>query len=249
MVPLERMEGRMQYKEIKELIEIFEKTDLNDLEITMDNVSLRLNRSPAAAPAPAYGAPPVGAMPAPRVAAAAPAATAENQEEQPVPVLGMPVEKPEENVVKADSPVGNSPIASSPIVNNPIANSPIVNNPVVNSSILNDLVANSPILNNPAANSPIVNNPVGNSPIVNSPATEGTLIKAPIVGTFYASSAPDKPPFVKVGDRVEEDDILCIIEAMKFMNEVPSERGGTIAEILVKDGDFVEFGQPLFRIV
>ena len=77
----------------------------------------------------------------------------------------------------------------------------------------------------------------------------GTVVKAPIVGTFYASAAPDKPAYVKVGDTVAEGDTLCIIEAMKFMNEVPSEVSGTIAEIYVKDGEFVEYGQELFRIV
>ena len=74
------------------------------------------------------------------------------------------------------------------------------------------------------------------------------VIKAPIVGTFYQSSAPDKPPFVKVGDTVSEGDVVCIIEAMKFMNEVNSEVNGTITEILVKDGEFVEYGQELFRV-
>ena len=76
----------------------------------------------------------------------------------------------------------------------------------------------------------------------------GRFIKAPIVGTFYQSSAPDKPPFVKVGDTIAKGDVVCIIEAMKFMNEVNSEESGKIAEVLVNDGDFVEFGQPLFRV-
>ena len=77
---------------------------------------------------------------------------------------------------------------------------------------------------------------------------QGSVVTAPIVGTFYAKPAQDKDPFVKVGDTVAEGDTLCIIEAMKFMNEVPSTVGGTIKEVLVQDGDFVEFGQPLFRI-
>lgn len=78
---------------------------------------------------------------------------------------------------------------------------------------------------------------------------EGTVITAPLVGTFYSSPAPDQPPFVKVGDIVAEGDVVCIIEAMKFMNEVNSEVSGKVAEILVKDGELVEYGQPLIRIV
>lgn len=73
-------------------------------------------------------------------------------------------------------------------------------------------------------------------------------VTAPIVGTFYQASAPDKPPFVKVGDTIAKGDTVCIIEAMKFMNEVTSEVSGTVTEILVEDGQFVEFGQELFRV-
>ena len=87
----------------------------------------------------------------------------------------------------------------------------------------------------------------GSAPAVEA-QEEGSVVTAPIVGTFYAKPAQDKDPFVKVGDTVAEGDTLCIIEAMKFMNEVPSTVGGTIKEVLVQDGDFVEFGQPLFRI-
>ena len=73
-------------------------------------------------------------------------------------------------------------------------------------------------------------------------------IKAPIVGTFYQAASPEKPPYVNVGDRVKKGDIVCIIEAMKFMNEVTSEEDGEILEVLVKDGEFVEFGAPLFKL-
>ena len=73
-------------------------------------------------------------------------------------------------------------------------------------------------------------------------------ITSPIVGTFYRASAPDQPPFVKVGDTIAKGDVVCIIEAMKFMNEVISEVDGTITEILVEDAQFVEFGQELFRV-
>lgn len=73
-------------------------------------------------------------------------------------------------------------------------------------------------------------------------------VTAPIVGTFYSSSAPDAPPFVKIGDKVEAGTVLCIIEAMKLMNEIEAETGGTVADILVKNEEPVEYGQVLFRI-
>lgn len=83
-----------------------------------------------------------------------------------------------------------------------------------------------------------------------APAANTNLIDvlAPIVGTFYAAPSPDAPPFVKVGDRVKAGTVLCIIEAMKLMNEIEAETGGTIAEILVDNGQPVQFGQPLFKI-
>lgn len=80
------------------------------------------------------------------------------------------------------------------------------------------------------------------------PASKGTPVKAPIVGTFYASSSPDAPPYVKVGDTVTAGQVLCIIEAMKLMNEIEAEQGGTIREILVKNAEPVEYGQTLFII-
>ncbi len=155
----------MQYEEIKELIELFENTDLNELEVKMEDTSVRMSRGTGTA------------------------TVAE------IPVAPVAV-----------------PVAAAPSAVEPAA---------------------------PAAQA------------AQAPASsgEGTLVTAPIVGTFYAGSAPDKPPYVKVGDTIAEGDTLCIIEAMKFMNEVPCEKGGTVAEILAQDGDFVEFGQPLFRIV
>ena len=74
------------------------------------------------------------------------------------------------------------------------------------------------------------------------------IIKSPMVGTFYASSTPDKPPYVKVGDTVKKGDTLCIIEAMKLMNEIESEFDGEIVEICVKNENMVEYGMPLFKI-
>ena len=79
-------------------------------------------------------------------------------------------------------------------------------------------------------------------------ASSGTTVKAPIVGTFYQSSSPDTAAFVKVGDHVEVGKILCIIEAMKLMNEIEAEVAGTIRQILVQNASPVEYGQPLFVI-
>ena len=73
-------------------------------------------------------------------------------------------------------------------------------------------------------------------------------IKSPIIGTFYRKSAPDKPPFVEVGDVIKEGGVLCVIEAMKLFNEIESEINGTIVKILVDDASPVEFDQPLFLI-
>src|SRR5215471_8358218 len=73
-------------------------------------------------------------------------------------------------------------------------------------------------------------------------------IKSPIVGTFYRSPSPESEPFVKVGDRVENDTVVCIIEAMKLMNEIQAETAGIIAEIYVENGQPVEYNQPLFGV-
>ncbi|MDZ7707562.1 MAG: acetyl-CoA carboxylase biotin carboxyl carrier protein [Trueperaceae bacterium] len=82
------------------------------------------------------------------------------------------------------------------------------------------------------------------------PAAGAHLVEvtAPIVGTFYDSPAPDADAYVKVGDRVKAGAVLCIIEAMKLMNEIEAETAGTVAEILVRDEEPVEYGQVLFRI-
>jgi len=78
---------------------------------------------------------------------------------------------------------------------------------------------------------------------------EGVYITSPMVGTFYTASSPEHMPFVKVGDTVHEGMVVCIIEAMKVMNEVKATKGGTIAEVCMDNGHPVEFGTRLFRIV
>ena len=73
-------------------------------------------------------------------------------------------------------------------------------------------------------------------------------VKSPMVGTFYRSPSPESPPFVEVGQNIEEGTVICIIEAMKLMNEIKSEKKGKIVEALIENGQPVEFGQPLFLI-
>lgn len=74
------------------------------------------------------------------------------------------------------------------------------------------------------------------------------IIKSPMVGTFYSSSSPNADPFVKIGDKVKKGQVVCIIEAMKLMNEIESEYDGEIVEICVNNNDVVEYGMPLFKI-
>ena len=74
------------------------------------------------------------------------------------------------------------------------------------------------------------------------------IVKSPMVGTFYLKPSPDSEPYVQVGQKVKRGDTLCIIEAMKLMNEIESEFDGEIAEVLLKDGEMVEYGKPLFKI-
>lgn len=157
----------MQYEQIKELIAIFEKTDLNDMEVQLDNAVVRLNRG----------------------------------------------------TVSRWAHTGNTEVTQTPVAQPVTAEN--VDVTVKDSTETNVAIA---------------------------PEETGNAIKSPIVGTFYQSSAPDDAPFVKVGDTIAKGDVVCIIEAMKFMNEVNSEVSGTITEILVKDGDFVEYGQELFRV-
>jgi acetyl-CoA carboxylase biotin carboxyl carrier protein len=81
------------------------------------------------------------------------------------------------------------------------------------------------------------------------PRNDGSLtINSPTVGTFYSSPTPDDPPFVNIGSAVTPETVVCIVEAMKVFNQIPAEVSGTIIEVLVKNGDSVEFGQPLYRV-
>lgn len=88
------------------------------------------------------------------------------------------------------------------------------------------------------------------APAVDKPTEDlnGRKLISPMVGTFYTASAPDKPPFVKVGDKVKKGQTICIIEAMKLMNEIECEQDGEIVKVLVNNEQMVEYGQPLFLI-
>ena len=97
-------------------------------------------------------------------------------------------------------------------------------------------------------NETVISQPVSQEKTKVSEDEDLYIVKSPMVGTFYTSPSPDKAPFVSVGDTVKTSSILCIIEAMKLMNEIESEVSGTIKEILVKNGEMVEYGQPLFKI-
>jgi acetyl-CoA carboxylase biotin carboxyl carrier protein len=82
-----------------------------------------------------------------------------------------------------------------------------------------------------------------------APVIQGHVVKSPMVGTFYRSSSPGASPFVEVGQAVKEGQTLCIIEAMKLLNEIESDKAGVVKEILVENGQPVEYGQPLYVIV
>ena len=101
-------------------------------------------------------------------------------------------------------------------------------------------VASAPVAHAPAAA------PVEAAPAAAEP--QGHIIKSPMVGTFYRSSAPGSPPFIEVGSTIKEGDTLCIIEAMKLLNEIDADVSGTVLKVLAENGQPVEFGQPLFVI-
>ena len=85
-------------------------------------------------------------------------------------------------------------------------------------------------------------------PLEEKKIDEKDFVLSPMVGTFYSATSPDQPAFVKIGDKVNEDTVICIIEAMKVMNEIKAETNGTIADVLVTDGQAVEYGQVLFKV-
>jgi acetyl-CoA carboxylase biotin carboxyl carrier protein len=108
------------------------------------------------------------------------------------------------------------------------------------------MAAHSPVQQAPAAPAPA--GAPAHQPAAASSGDGLAEIKSPMVGTFYRAASPEDAPFAKEGDRVSNDSVVCLIEAMKFFNQVKAECSGVIAKVLVKDGDPVEFGQPLFKV-
>ena len=114
------------------------------------------------------------------------------------------------------------------------------------------------LLKGPQAAAPVITSvpapiatpaPAAADPTPADKSDEGLVnIESPIVGTFYQASSPDAEPYAKVGDTIEADAVVCIIEAMKVMNEIKAETGGTIVEICCKDGEAIEFGQTLLKV-
>lgn len=113
--------------------------------------------------------------------------------------------------------------------------------PVVQESAPQMIAAPTQIASVEAAQAPVVESK-------HAVEAEGTAVKSPIVGVVYTSSEPSAPSFVSVGDKVAVGDTLCIVEAMKIMNEIKSDVAGIVTEILIENEDVVEFGQALFRI-
>jgi acetyl-CoA carboxylase biotin carboxyl carrier protein len=102
---------------------------------------------------------------------------------------------------------------------------------------------------NPSTNPPPAQTRIESPSSAVSTAPKTVVIESPMVGTYYSSNAPDAPTFVSVGSVVQPNSIVCIIEAMKVFTDIPANVAGTIAEILVKNGQAVEYGQPLFRVI
>jgi len=100
----------------------------------------------------------------------------------------------------------------------------------------------------PAAGAPADADAAAAEPADAEPADEGNEIRCPMVGTFYAAPSPDGDPFVSVGDTVTEDTVVCVVEAMKVMNEIKAECAGTITEVCATNAQPMEFGQVLFRV-
>ena len=100
----------------------------------------------------------------------------------------------------------------------------------------------------PPVREPAIQTPTKQEDIKPDPVADGDTIDSPMVGTFYRAASPDSKAFVEKGQKVNKGDTVCILEAMKMMNQVTAEQAGTIVEILVEDSEPVEFGQPLFII-
>lgn len=106
----------------------------------------------------------------------------------------------------------------------------------------------APVQAAPVMAAPVAAAPVAAAPAAAPAAVEGHVVKSPMVGTFYRASSPGAKPFVDVGSQVKEGDTICIVEAMKILNEIEADKSGTIVRVLGENGQAVEYGQPLFVI-
>lgn len=106
----------------------------------------------------------------------------------------------------------------------------------------------APVVAAPVAAAPVAAPATAPAASSAAPAKDFRAIRAPIVGTFYRAASPEAAPYLKVGDRVRKGQVVCIIEAMKLMNQIESDVDGTVAEIVVENGQPVQFGQDLFRL-
>ncbi len=113
---------------------------------------------------------------------------------------------------------------------------------------LPEVIAAAPAAIPAAAAAPAVSAPASAPAAAKEPEVKGKAITSPMVGTFYAAPSPDAAPFVEVGSTVNTGDVVCIIEAMKLMNEIKSEQSGKVVQICVKNGDPIEYGQVLMYV-
>lgn len=128
-----------------------------------------------------------------------------------------------------------------------------LDNPVIVQQVQAAQPVQVPVVAPPAVSAPVVSAPVEASPKANdadSKSTDADLItiKSPIVGTFYRSASPDKPPFIKIGDTIKQGQVVCIVEAMKLFNEIESDVSGKVVKIMTEDASPVEYDQVLFLI-
>ena len=120
---------------------------------------------------------------------------------------------------------------------------------VKSAGVVQQFVAAAPVAAAPTpAAAPAAAAPVAELPAPAAAAVTGHQVKSPMVGTFYRASSPGAKPFIEIGAQVKEGDVLCIIEAMKILNEIEADKSGTVTRVLAENGQAVEYGQPLFVI-
>jgi acetyl-CoA carboxylase biotin carboxyl carrier protein len=210
----------MELSKIQELLRLVAESGVSEVEIEEDDFKLTIRQnSPQVLMQPT-------AQPA-QMQYAAP------QPQQPMAPQAPPQGQPAPQAQHAPQPSASPPQQAAPSGGNP-----------------NPQAANEASQDGTSAASPPAQETAENGTAETDEDTEAAadehVVKAPIVGTFYRAPSPDADPFVEVGDSVEEGDVLCIIEAMKLMNEIECETSGTVKEILVEDAEPVEFDQPLF---